>query len=416
MTSGREGRERGRLIGERLLQSPKVSLLVLAAGRGSRLGGDEPKQYRLCAGKPLLCHTLEALSAAYDFAATNVVIHPNDHALYDRALAFLSPTCAATIGPPALGGATRQESGLAGLAAQAAAQPDLVLIHDGARAFPPADLIRRAVAAAAEHGAAAPGLPLSDTIKEIDPAGIVVATPKRANLRAMQTPQAFRFDLILDAHRRAARERREDFTDDAAIAEWAGWPTHIFPGDSANVKITEMNDLIAAEGRLIGQAIDIRTGQGFDVHAFTEGDGVWLGGLHIPHDRALAGHSDADVALHAITDALLGAISDGDIGAHFPPSDPQWRGAPSRLFLEDAARRLRERRGIIANIDATIICEQPKIGPHRDEMRAKIAEIVGIGVDRVAIKATTSERLGFTGRGEGIACLAIATVRLPAGS
>ncbi|HLJ70999.1 MAG TPA: bifunctional 2-C-methyl-D-erythritol 4-phosphate cytidylyltransferase/2-C-methyl-D-erythritol 2,4-cyclodiphosphate synthase [Roseiarcus sp.] len=392
--------------------SPKVSLIVLAAGRGTRLGGDEPKQYRLCAGRPLLCHTLESLAAAYDFAATTVVIHPNDRPLYDRALSFLSPACAATLGPPALGGATRQESGLAGLAAQEPLQPDLVLIHDGARAFPPADLILRAVAAAAEHGAAAPGLPLSDTIKEIDQAGIVVATPIRANLRAMQTPQAFRFDLIYDAHRRAARERREDFTDDAAIAEWAGWPTHIFPGAAANVKITEMSDLVAAEARLMTQASDIRIGQGFDVHAFAEGDGVWLGGVHIPHDRALAGHSDADVALHAITDALLGAIGDGDIGAHFPPSDEKWRGAPSRIFLEDAARRVRERGGLIANIDATIICERPKIGPHRDAMRARIAEIAGLAPDRVAVKATTSERLGFTGRGEGIACLAVATVRL----
>jgi len=395
-----------------LSPSPKVSLIVVAAGRGTRLGGDEPKQYRLCAGRPLICHTLEALAAAYEFAATTVVIHPNDQAFYDRALTFLSTRCAATIGPPAMGGATRQESCLAGLAAQAPLQSDLVLIHDGARPFPPADLIHRAVAAAAEHGAAAPGLPLSDTIKEIDHAGVVVATPLRANLRAMQTPQAFRFDLIYDAHRRAERDGRGDFTDDAAIAEWAGWPTHIFPGDPANVKITEMSDLLAAEARLTAEATDIRIGQGFDVHAFAEGDGVWLGGVKIPHDRALSGHSDADVVLHAIVDALLGAIGDGDIGAHFPPSDEKWRGAPSRLFVEDAARRVRERGGAIANIDATIICEKPKIGPHRDTMRAAIAEMSGVAVDRVAIKATTSEGLGFTGRGEGIACLAIATVRL----
>jgi 2-C-methyl-D-erythritol 4-phosphate cytidylyltransferase/2-C-methyl-D-erythritol 2,4-cyclodiphosphate synthase len=392
----------------------KASLIVVAAGRGTRLGGDEPKQYRLCAGRPLLCHTLEALCAAKDFLATTVVIHPNDQALFQRALSFLSPRCAATIGPPAIGGATRQESGLAGLEAQARLEPELVLIHDGARPFPPADLILRAIQAAAEHGAAAPGLPLSDTIKEIDQAGIVVATPRRANLRAMQTPQAFRFDLILDAHRRAARDGRSDFTDDAAIAEWAGWPTHIFPGDPGNVKITDMTDFAAAEARLMARPSDIRTGQGFDVHAFTEGDGVWLGGLKIPHDRALAGHSDADVALHAIVDALLGAIGDGDIGAHFPPSDEKWRGAPSRLFLADAARRVRERGGVIANIDTTIICERPKIGPYRDQIRANIAEIAGLALDRVAVKATTSERLGFTGRGEGIACLALATVRLPA--
>jgi 2-C-methyl-D-erythritol 4-phosphate cytidylyltransferase / 2-C-methyl-D-erythritol 2,4-cyclodiphosphate synthase len=396
-----------------LPQSPKVSLIVLAAGRGTRLGGERPKQYRFCAGRPLICHALEALSAAHDFVATTVVIHPDDRPLYDRALTFLSGRSAATIGPPAFGGATRQESGLAGLLAQACVGPDVVLIHDGARAFPTPDLVVRAIEAAVQHGAAAPGLPVSDTIKEIDAAAMVVATPARANLRAMQTPQSFRFDLILEAHRRAAQERRADFTDDAAIAEWAGWPTYIFAGDPANVKITEMSDLLAAEARLANAASDIRVGQGFDVHAFAAGDGVWLGGVKIPHERALAGHSDADVVLHAITDALLGAIGEADIGAHFPPSDPKWRGAPSSIFLEDAAQRVRERGGLIAHIDATIVCETPKIGPHRDAMRERIAEILGLSRDRVAIKATTSERLGFTGRGEGIASIAVATVRLP---
>jgi 2-C-methyl-D-erythritol 4-phosphate cytidylyltransferase / 2-C-methyl-D-erythritol 2,4-cyclodiphosphate synthase len=396
-----------------LSSSPKVSLLVLAAGRGTRLGGEEPKQYRFCAGRPVLCYTLEALTAAYDFCKVTVVIHPDDRDRYERALTFLSPRCAAAIGPPALGGETRQASGLAGLSAHASSRPDVVLIHDGARPFPSADLVSRAIDAAQSHGAAAPGLPLSDTIKQIDAANMVVATPPRALLRAMQTPQSFRFDLIFDAHKRAADSGREDFTDDAAIAEWAGSPTYIFAGDAANVKITNLSDLTAAEARLMNHAGDIRTGQGYDVHAFAPGDGVWLGGIKIPHDRTLAGHSDADVALHAITDALLGAIADGDIGAHFPPSDPQWRGAPSRIFLEDAARRIRERGGVIANIDATIVCEAPKIGPHRDAMRAKIAEIAGLTIDRVAIKATTSERLGFTGRGEGVACIAIATVRLP---
>jgi 2-C-methyl-D-erythritol 4-phosphate cytidylyltransferase / 2-C-methyl-D-erythritol 2,4-cyclodiphosphate synthase len=396
-----------------LSQPVKVSLLVLAAGRGTRLGGEEPKQYRLCAGRPLLCHALEALTTAHDFCATTVVIHADDRDLYARALTFLSERCAAAIGPPAFGGATRQESGLAGLSAQEHLAPDVVLIHDGARAFPSPDVIQRAIEAAERYGAAAPGLPLSDTIKEVDAAEMVVATPQRANLRAMQTPQSFRFDLILDAHRRAAHEGRSDFTDDAAVAEWAGSPTHIFLGERANVKITTLEDLIAAEKRLMDQVSDVRIGQGFDVHAFVAGDGVWLGGVKIPDDRALSGHSDADVALHAITDALLGAIGDGDIGAHFPPSDPQWRGASSRIFLEDAVRRIHERSGVIAHIDATIICERPKIGPYREAMRAKIAEIAGLPVDRVAVKATTSERLGFTGRGEGVACLAVATVRLP---
>jgi 2-C-methyl-D-erythritol 4-phosphate cytidylyltransferase / 2-C-methyl-D-erythritol 2,4-cyclodiphosphate synthase len=396
------------------LPSPQsVSLIVVAAGRGLRLGGDEPKQYRLCAGQPLLSRTLAALLATHDFCATTVVIHRDDHVLYDRMLSFLPAALSAAIGPPALGGATRQESVLAGLEAQAPAAPDLVLIHDGARAFPSRDLVERAIDAAARYGAAAPGLPLSDTIKQTDDDGRVVATPPRALLRAVQTPQSFRFDLILDAHRRAARERRGDLTDDAAVAEWAGHSVHLFEGDAANLKITSLGDLVEAEARLIDQARDVRVGQGFDVHAFAPGDNVWLSGVKIPHDRSLSGHSDADAALHALTDALLGAIAEGDIGAHFPPSDPKWRGAPSRVFLADAARRVRARGGIIANLDLTIICETPRIGPYRDAMCRAIADIAGVDLGRVAVKATTTERLGFTGRGEGIACLATATVRLP---
>jgi 2-C-methyl-D-erythritol 4-phosphate cytidylyltransferase/2-C-methyl-D-erythritol 2,4-cyclodiphosphate synthase len=317
------------------------------------------------------------------------------------------------MGPPALGGATRQASVLAGLEAQAAQAPDLVLIHDGARAFPSKPLIARAIAAAARHGAAAPGTRPSDTVKQVDEAGLVVATPSRDALRAVQTPQSFRFDAILNAHRRAAEAGVAGLTDDAAVAEWAGLRPHIFDGDADNVKVTTLQDLAQAEARLFNQAADIRVGQGFDVHAFVAGDHVWLGGVKIPHSQALSGHSDADVALHAITDALLGAIGDGDIGAHFPPSDPQWRGANSRLFLEDAMRRVRALNGIVAHIDATLICEAPKIGPFREAMRARIAEITSIDVDRVGVKATTSERLGFTGRGEGVACLAVSTIRLP---
>jgi 2-C-methyl-D-erythritol 4-phosphate cytidylyltransferase/2-C-methyl-D-erythritol 2,4-cyclodiphosphate synthase len=302
---------------------------------------------------------------------------------------------------------------LAGLEAQAVEAPELVLIHDGARAFPSTPLVRRAIAAAAHYGAAAPGTRLSDTIKEVDDAGLIVATPARAALRAVQTPQSFRFDLILGAHRRAARASVEGLTDDAAVAEWAGHGPHIFEGEPENVKVTTALDLFEAEARLFNRAGDIRVGQGFDVHAFGEGDHVWLGGVKIAHSHALSGHSDADVALHAITDALLGAIGDGDIGAHFPPTDPQWKGADSRVFLEDAMRRVRVLGGIIAHIDATLICESPKIGPHREVMRARIAEILGLDVGRIAVKATTSERLGFTGRREGIACMASATVRLP---
>ncbi len=393
---------------------PRVSLIVVAAGRGARLGAAMPKQYLACAGKPLIAHALEALASAHDYCAATVVIHPDDRSAYQAALEFLTPAVACRFGPPAFGGASRQQSVLAGLEAQSAAPPDLVLIHDGARIFPSRALIARAILAAERHGAAVPAIPLADTIKQVDDAGRIVASPDRARLRAVQTPQAFRYDLILEAHRRAARAGVADMTDDGAVAAWAGHATYVFEGDPENAKVTTLDDLRAAEARLMDAASDIRVGQGFDVHAFAPGDGVWLGGVKIPHVQALSGHSDADVALHALADALYGALGDGDIGAHFPPSDPRWRGAASSIFLGDAAQRVRARGGIIAHLDATLICEAPKIGPFRQAMRARIAEIAAIAIDRVGVKATTSEGLGFTGRREGIACLASATIRLPA--
>jgi 2-C-methyl-D-erythritol 4-phosphate cytidylyltransferase/2-C-methyl-D-erythritol 2,4-cyclodiphosphate synthase len=395
--------------------SPKVALVVVAAGRGARLGAERPKQYLPCAGKPLLAHTLEALTAAWPFSAVTVAIRGEDRGLYDEALTHLTPDAAAALGPPAIGGATRQESVLAGLEALAAAAPDIVLIHDGARPFPARELVARAVQAAEAHGAAAPGTPLSDTVKQVDGEGRVLATPPRAGLRAVQTPQAFRFALILEAHRRAAAEGVAELTDDVAVAEWAGAPAYVFEGDPGNAKVTTMQDLRAAEARLAGAANETRVGQGFDVHAFAPGDHVWLCGVRIPHTEALSGHSDADVALHALADAIYGALAEGDIGAHFPPSDPKWKGAASHLFLAHAAGRVRERGGVIVGLDATIICEAPKIGPHREAMRARVAEIAGLDVGRVAVKATTTEGLGFAGRGEGIACLATATLRLPPG-
>ena len=391
----------------------RISLIVAAAGRGTRIGGEIPKQYRACAGRPLIAHTLEALTAAHAYVAATVVIHPDDRALYDDAIARLSPACRAALGPPAIGGATRQQSVLAGLEAQAAARPDIVLIHDGARPFPTGELVARAIEAAARHGAAAPATPVSDSLKEVDGEGEVVGSPDRARLRAVQTPQAFRFDLILDAHRRAAEAGVGDLTDDIAVAAAAGHPTHVFAGDPDNLKVTTMRDLEAAEQRLLRQTDDIRVGQGFDVHAFVSGDHVWLGGVKIPHEWSLSGHSDADVVLHAISDAIYGALGEGDIGAHFPPSDPQWKGAPSWRFLGHAAARVAARGGLIGHLDATIVCEAPKIGPEREAMRRRIAEIAGVELDRVGLKATTSEGLGFTGRGEGIACLATATLRLP---
>jgi 2-C-methyl-D-erythritol 4-phosphate cytidylyltransferase / 2-C-methyl-D-erythritol 2,4-cyclodiphosphate synthase len=241
----------------------------------------------------------------------------------------------------------------------------------------------------------------------------VLLTPPRAGLRAVQTPQAFRFALILEAHRRAASAGLTELTDDVAVAERAGAPAFVFEGDPMNGKVTTKEDLRAAEARLGGAASETRVGQGFDVHAFAPGDCVWLCGVRIPHTQALSGHSDADVALHALADAIYGALAEGDIGAHFPPSDPKWKGAPSHVFLAHAVGRVRARGGVIVHLDLTLVCEAPKIGPHREAMRARVAEIAGLDAARVAVKATTTEGLGFAGRGEGIACLATATVRLP---
>jgi len=391
----------------------ELAIIVVAAGRGSRAGGGTPKQYRSLAGRPLLAHTLDALLRAAPGAMILPVIHKDDIDLYRISAAPFEAN--GRLARPVYGGETRQASvrlGLEALAEQKS-NPKIVLIHDAARLFISDTLVDLAITAAKTYGAAIPGVTLSDTIKEIGAKGFVTATPPRAQLRAVQTPQAFRFDLILAAHRNAASVGALELTDDAAVAEWAGHPVHIFAGEDSNLKVTTSKDLSVAEARLLRDLADIRTGQGYDVHAFGPGDHVWLGGHQIAHDHGLVGHSDADVLSHAITDALLGALADGDIGSHFPPNDPQWRGAASRIFLAAAAAKVRDRRGAISHIDATVVCERPKLGPHRDAIRASIAHIVGIPLDRVAIKATTSEGLGFTGREEGIAALAIATIRLP---
>ncbi len=394
----------------------ELAILVVAAGRGSRVGPGIPKQYRALAGKPLLAHTLSTLLKAAPQARVLPVIHPDDLGAYRETLAYLDAADLARLLPPSHGGELRQDSVRLGLEALAElGRPEIVLIHDGARPFSSADLIARASLAARVHGAAVPGLELTDTIKQVDEEGRIVATQPRAALRMVQTPQAFGFDLILAAHRKAAQAGQNGLTDDAAIAEWAGHDVHVFEGEPENMKITSAEDFSRAEAKLLGELPDVRVGQGFDVHAFGPGDHIWLGGVRIAHDHALLGHSDADVLGHAITDAILGAIGDGDIGSHFPPSDPQWRGAASSIFLEAAVARLRARGGMLAHIDATLICERPKIGPFRDAIRARIAAIAGISLDRVALKATTSERLGFTGREEGMAAMAVATVRLPLG-
>jgi 2-C-methyl-D-erythritol 4-phosphate cytidylyltransferase / 2-C-methyl-D-erythritol 2,4-cyclodiphosphate synthase len=386
--------------------SPRVAALIVAAGRGSRFGGDLPKQYCQLAGKPVLAHTVAAFISHPLIAVVQTVIHADDAALYAEAVGSSQQKLL----PPVTGGATRQASVLAGLEAMSGQGIDIVLIHDAARPFVSAHVINEAIQAARDHGAAVPGAAVTDTIVAVD-TGIIAATPDRASLRAVQTPQAFRFDLILAAHRKAAAGDRT-FTDDGSIAAAAGHAVHVFNGDSANVKITTQDDLARANQRL-GQTMVSRTATGFDVHAFGPGDHVWLCGLKIPHEHRFVAHSDGDVALHAITDALMGAMADGDIGRHFPPSDPQWKGASSGRFLAYAAQRLRQRGGIIDLLDVTIICEAPKVGPHAEAMRLRVAEIAGVPPGNVSVKATTTERLGFTGRKEGISALATATVRLP---
>ena len=393
----------------------EVAIVVVAAGRGSRAGEGLPKQYRPLGGEPLIRRTLKGLAAAAPGATLAPVIHPDDSDLFAAAVAPLPAEIRARILAPADGGATRQASARAGIELINRLKPKtkFVLIHDAARPFSSAALIARAIDAARRHGASAPGAAVTDTIKQVDAGGFVAATPPRELLRAVQTPQAFAFDLIRDAHARAAAAGVTDLTDDAAVAEWAGARVHVFEGDKGNMKVTTPEDFAAAEARLLADRPDLRVGQGYDVHAFHDGDHVWLGGVRIPHDRALEGHSDADVLMHAITDALLGALADGDIGSHFPPSDPKWKGAASEVFLRHAVDLVRARDGLIAHVDGTIVCEAPKVGPHRDAIRARLAEIMDMPLDRVAVKATTSEQLGFTGRREGIAALATATIRLP---
>ena len=388
-----------------------VAAVVVAAGRGLRAGGDMPKQYRRLAGEPAIRASLRLFAQHPQVGMVQPVIHPDDGERFGEAAADLELLA------PVFGGATRQASARAGLEALAAHRPDLVLIHDAARPYASAALVTRAIAAAEATGAAIPVLPVADTVKSVDRSGrLIAATLDRAILRTVQTPQAFAFAPVLDAHRRAAASGREDFTDDAALAEWAGLKVAAFDGEAGNIKLTTAEDVARAERDHAAALADTRTGSGFDVHAFAPGDHVMLAGLKIPHERGLTGHSDADVALHALTDAVLGALADGDIGAHFPPGDPRWRGASSDRFLAFAVERVRARGGRIAHLDLTIVCEAPRVGPHRDAMRARIAAIAGLDVARVAVKATTSERLGFTGRGEGIMAMATATVRLPWGA
>ncbi len=386
-----------------------VAAVIVAAGRGSRAGGDLPKQFRPIGGESMLRRALSMFVEHGEVGFVQPVIRQEDLDLYRSSVAGIDVLL------PVFGGATRQASVRAGLEALQPSKPDIVLIHDAARPFASAALVSRAIAAAAKTGAAIPALPVTDTVKTVDAAGLVDKTLDRNTLRLVQTPQGFAFEPLLKAHRRAAAEGREDFTDDAALAEWAGLKVSVFAGEPGNIKITNEGDFARAEIMQFAALGDLRTGTGIDVHAFGPGDHVTLGGIRIAHDQALVGHSDADVALHALTDAILGALAEGDIGAHFPPSDPQWRNASSDRFLAFAVERVKARGGRIAHLDLTLVCEAPRIGPQRDAMRANIARLAHIAIERVAVKATTSEKLGFTGRGEGIAAYATATVRLPWG-
>ena len=381
--------------------------LIVAAGRGSRFGGPLPKQYALLAGQPVLRRTVEAYRAVPQIDSLRVVIALGDEIHYQDAVEGLA------LPPPVRGGVSRQQSVLNGLEAMAGSDaPDFVAIHDAARPFVRPVDIAACLAAAAAVGVdgAVLGVPISDTIKRTAGDGAIVDTIPRAGLWRAQTPQIFRYGPLLKAHRGVAELGRSEataLTDDAAVAESAGLRVVMVEGSDDNRKITTADDLARST------PMETRTALGFDVHGFGPGNAVMLGGIAIPHTHSLAGHSDADVALHALTDAVLGTIGAGDIGQHFPPSDPQWRGVSSDRFLRHAVDLLAARGGRIVHLDLTLVCEAPKIGPHRDAMVASIARIAAIDADRVSVKATTTEKLGFTGRREGIAAQAVATVEIP---
>jgi 2-C-methyl-D-erythritol 4-phosphate cytidylyltransferase/2-C-methyl-D-erythritol 2,4-cyclodiphosphate synthase len=382
-----------------------VVALLVAAGQGSRAGGDLPKQFREVAGKPVLAYAFDALAAHNAIEAIVLVVSKGQESvagglLPNRAVAAFVE-----------GADTRRGSVRAGLEAIAAmGGASRVLIHDAARPFLPVEVVDRLLSALHEGEGAVPTIPVADTLVR----GLgchVGAVVDRSALFRVQTPQAFQFDSILAAHR--AWDAGREATDDAQMLREMGHDVILVDGDERLEKLTYPQDFVRAEARLSAQHT-VRVGMGYDVHRLAAGEELWLGGVRIEHDHGLAGHSDADVAIHAIVDALLGALAEGDIGSHFPPSDPQWRGAASSRFLKYSAERVADRGGRIEHVDLTIICEAPKIGPHRDNIRARLAEILQVSLDRVSVKATTTERLGFAGRREGIAAQAVATLALPA--
>lgn len=388
-----------------------IGIVIVAAGRGERVGSPDegPKQYRPIGGRPVIAHTLDTFLSWQRRGPIVVVIHPDDEELYAAATVGL----AASDITLAFGGNTRQRSVYEGLKALSATEATHVMIHDAARPFVDHAMLDR-IAEAFDDGvdAVLPAVAVTDTLKRSGSDGLVHETVPRSGLYAAQTPQSFLLSEIRSAHEKAAALRRDDFTDDAAIAEWSGLSVSIVEGSVDNIKLTVKRDMTMADERLTANALlpDVRTGNGYDVHQLVPGDGVTLCGVFIPHDQKLSGHSDADVALHALTDALLATCGAGDIGDHFPPSDMQWKGAPSKIFLDHAAKIVREKGGTIMNADVSLIAEAPKVGPHRDKMRENMAAILGISLDRCSVKATTNETIGFVGRREGIAAIATATV------
>ena len=389
-----------------------TAAVIVAAGRGTRAleAGLGAKQYAVLGGRTMLAHSIHAFVSHPRIDTVVVVIHELDEADY----LMTAKSFSRKLRPAVFGGATRQESVLLGLESLSGPEFDQVLIHDAARPFVSAEIIDAVIDGLVQFQGAIASLPCADTLKRAGNDRLVSETVSRDGLWRAQTPQGFRYEAILAAHRKAAEEPAE-FTDDASIAEWAGLKVTLTPGSRRNDKITTAEDLRMARRQLAAdEALEPHIGTGFDVHRFADGDHVTLCGVQIPHNRRLEGHSDADVGLHALTDAILGAIADGDIGQHFPPSDPQWKGAASHVFLRDAGRRVTERGGRIVNVDVTIICEEPKVGPHRAAMQEAVAGILNLDAQRVCVKATTSEGLGFTGRREGIAAMASAMILLPA--
>ena len=374
----------------------RIAALLVAAGSGTRFGADQPKQFAALLGRPVLRWAAEAL------APHVAVLQPVGDA------AVIDPALTGTGARPAVpGGATRQESVRLGLEALAADAPTIVLVHDAARPVIPAGTLPALLAALASNPGAIPAMPVADTLKRgID--GLIAGTVSREGLYRAQTPQAFRYPLLLALHRAAA----PGATDDALLLEAAGHAVALIPGSEDNIKLTYPEDLVRLE-RVLGAGLEPRVGTGFDVHVLVEGRPLILCGVTVPHNKGLAGHSDADVGIHALCDAIYGALAEGDIGRHFPPSEATWKDADSARFLRHAGERVRARGGRLVNVDVTLICERPKITPHAAAMMARLAALLEIDPGRVSVKATTTERLGFAGRGEGIAAQAVATVLVP---